>query len=601
MPNQRSKSHTLPCFVQNGSNPGEREKGGGQASAIELQRRRGTCTLWRSPYSSAERSTDASQSEWQALLQISTRAAEAIVAKSSCELDPGISTTGSRGQAHRNNSALSRSTTNGAFVSFVCWNPGGIQQPTMHWSSLFAAAYSDRFRADCYCDWSVGNRNRSGVENQEALFAGHELMHFRYLSVMSSNYWQTDRIKLTLFYCAILCNYQFDSTIITFNHSIFRLDYLEANVLMCLKFAIYNHSVLHRVTDRQTSHALWHFVLPSSGSVPLMCLENAFSISEVVRPSLHEELMKGQEIQTVGARVFVAAASEAPPKQRLLRDGTIQEVSTRSCDQPITGQENETCETSLAQYWIARGWQAYANHLWSSTVRQVLIRHGSSVLSYPADQVWRLAAAVDVAEEAPKIMVNPRQLLFAEPGYILLSLDYSQIELRLMAHFSGDRRLLDILHQGGDVFKQVAAGWLRKSSSDITPEERSGAKRICYSLIYGVGSGKLATDLGISKHQANELKASFMKEYNGVAVWIKSCTQQARQQGFVETVHGRRRFLPGLGSTSAAQRSHAERQAVNTACQASAADLMKAAMIGIHNRFSTSSLWSLTFDMNCRY
>lgn len=321
-----------------------------------------------------------------------------------------------------------------------------------------------------------------------------------------------------------------------------------------------------------------------------MCLENAFSISEVVRPSLHEELMKGQEIQTVGARVFVAAASEAPPKQRLLRDGTIQEVSTRSCDQPITGQENETCETSLAQYWIARGWQAYANHSWASTVRQVLIRHGSSVLSYPADQVWRLAAAVDVAEEAPKIMVNPRQLLFAEPGYILLSLDYSQIELRLMAHFSGDRRLLDILHQGGDVFKQVAAGWLRKSSSDITPEERSGAKRICYSLIYGVGSGKLATDLGISKHQANELKASFMKEYNGVAVWIKSCTQQARQQGFVETVHGRRRFLPGLGSTSAAQRSHAERQAVNTACQASAADLMKAAMIGIHNRFSTSSL-----------
>jgi len=218
-------------------------------------------------------------------------------------------------------------------------------------------------------------------------------------------------------------------------------------------------------------------------------------------------------------------------------------------------------------------------------VRQVLIQHGTSVLSYPADQVWRLAAAVDVSKEAAKIMVNPRQLLSAEPGYVLLSLDYSQIEVRLMAHFSGDQRLLDILHQGGDVFKQVAAGWLRKSASDITPEERSGAKRICYSLIYGVGSGKLAADLGISRHQANELKASFMKEYAGVAFWITSCTDQARQQGFVETVHGRRRFLPGLGSSSAAQRSHAERQAVNTACQASAADLMKAAMIGIHNRF----------------
>eukprot|EP00435_Cladocopium_sp_Y103_P020460 s2340_g5.t1 len=316
-----------------------------------------------------------------------------------------------------------------------------------------------------------------------------------------------------------------------------------------------------------------------------MCLENAFQISEVVRPSLHEELMKGevQAAAVAGARVFVAAASEAPPKQRLLREGA-------------------DGETSLAQYWLSRGWQVYADHAWSSTVRQVLIQHGTShgtsVLSYPADQVWRLAAAVDVSKEAPKIMVNPRQLLSAEPGYVLLSLDYSQIELRLMAHFSADQRLLNILHQGGDVFKQVAAGWLGKSSSDITPEERSGAKRICYSLIYGVGSGKLAADLGISRYQANELKASFMKEYAGVAFWITSCTDQARQQGFVETVHGRRRFLPGLGSSSAAQRSHAERQAVNTACQASAADLMKAAMIGIHNRLK--ELRSHASDGQCR-
>lgn len=311
-----------------------------------------------------------------------------------------------------------------------------------------------------------------------------------------------------------------------------------------------------------------------------MCLENAFQISEVVRPSLHEELMKG-DMQTSGARVFVASAAEAPPKPRLLREGSIQEVSTRTCDQPMNGQEGEP---SLAQYWLSRGWQVYADDARSSMVRQVLIQHGTSVLSYPADQVWRLAAAVDVSKEAPTIMVNPRQLLSAEPGYVLLSLDYSQIELRLMAHFSGDQRLLHILHQGGDVFKQVAAGWLGKCCSDITPEERSGAKRICYSLIYGVGSGKLAADLGISRHQANELRASFMKEYRGVALWITGCTAQARQQGFVETVHGRRRFLPLLGSASAAQRSHAERQAVNTACQASAADLMKAAMIGIHQR-----------------
>lgn len=332
----------------------------------------------------------------------------------------------------------------------------------------------------------------------------------------------------------------------------------------------------------------------AAGSVPLMCLENAFQINEVVRPSLHQELMQhGPDLQCAGARVFVACASEAPPKQRLLREGVIEDVSSSFCDQLLPDTD-----TSVAQYWASRGWHIYNDPSWASAVRQVLIRHGSSVLSYPADQVWRLAAAVDVGDESAKIQVNPRQLLCAEPGHVLLSLDYSQIEIRLMAHFSGDQRLLNILHQGGDVFKQVAAGWLSKSCSDISPEERSGAKRICYSLIYGVGISKLAADLGISTPQARELKASFMKEYAGVASWITTCTEQARQQGFVETVHGRRRFLPGLAAASAAERAHAERQAVNTACQASAADLMKAAMIGIHNRLK--QMRSHASDGRCR-
>ena len=196
----------------------------GRQVPIELQRRRGTCTLWRSPYSSAERSTDASQSEWQALLQISTRAAEAIVAKSSCELDPGISTTGSRGQAHRNNSALSRSTTNGAFVSFVCWNPGGIQQPTMHWSSLFAAAYSDRFRADCYCDWSVGNRNRSGVEKPRSFvcWSRADALSISFSDVIKllTDIYDLTELNWHFFCCAtfLLCNIMQLSVRFYYNH-----------------------------------------------------------------------------------------------------------------------------------------------------------------------------------------------------------------------------------------------------------------------------------------------------------------------------------------------------------------------------------------------
>ncbi|CAJ1419974.1 unnamed protein product [Effrenium voratum] len=245
----------------------------------------------------------------------------------------------------------------------------------------------------------------------------------------------------------------------------------------------------------------------AAGAAPLLCLEKAFEICEVSRPSLHEELSKGTQV-AAGTRVFVSAAFEPPPRRRL-REGAIHEVSERTCDQPMANSEEDV---SLADYWASRGWEVYKEESWRRSVQQVLVRHGNSVWSYPADQVWRLAAAVDVAEEdARKVLVNPRQLLAAEPGYVLLSLDYSQIEVRLMAHFSEDPRLLNILRNGGDVFKQIAAGWLGKDSSQVSAEERSGAKRICYSLIYGVGVARLAAELGISRSQANEFKSSFMK------------------------------------------------------------------------------------------
>lgn len=153
-----------------------------------------------------------------------------------------------------------------------------------------------------------------------------------------------------------------------------------------------------------------------------------------------------------------------------------------------------------------------------------------------------------------------------------------------MAHFSRDPRFVAILHSGGDVFRHVAAGWLQKPEGSVTAEERSGAKRICYGLIYGIGVGKLATELGISRAQAQEFQVSFMREYSGIATWIQAVRDQARRLGYVETLRGRRRFLPGLLSPGQADRAHAERQAVNTTCQASAADLVKQAMLRVHGR-----------------
>ncbi|CAK0869517.1 unnamed protein product [Prorocentrum cordatum] len=318
------------------------------------------------------------------------------------------------------------------------------------------------------------------------------------------------------------------------------------------------------------------------GSVPLLCLENPFEMREVARPSLQEELSAGLRPEP-GCRVFVASAASAPPRPRLLREGALHAVDERSCADVFPGGA-----APLADYWVAHGWSHYAEAATARAVRQVLVRHGphgASVLTYPADQVWRLAAPVRLEDgAAPPLLVNPRRLLVAGAGRVLVSLDYSQLEVRIMAHFSQDERFVEILHGDGDVFRHVAAGWLRKPEAAVTAEERSGAKRICYGLVYGIGAPRLAAELRISRAQAQEFQASFMREYAGVAAWVLRCSHRARQCGYVETLHGRQRFLPGLASRAAAERAHAERQAVNTSCQASAADLMKTAMLGIHRQ-----------------
>lgn len=315
-----------------------------------------------------------------------------------------------------------------------------------------------------------------------------------------------------------------------------------------------------------------------AGSLPLLCLDNAFEVREVQRPSLHEELCAGHRAET-GTRVFTAAATEPPPHPRRLREGILQVVGAASCADPFPGGS-----MSLASYWADHGWSSYTDEQRAQAVKQVSVRHGNNVLSYPADQVWRLAAPVSVSSSTPMLAVNPRQLLCAEHGHVMLSVDYSQLEVRLMAHFSQDPGFVQILHSDGDVFRHVAAGWLHKPEADVTAEERSGAKRICYGLIYGIGAARLASELGISRVQAQQFQESFMREYAGVAKWIQGCRDQARRCGYVETLHGRRRFLPAIAARGANERSHAERQAVNTACQASAADLMKTAMLAIHER-----------------
>eukprot|EP00929_Paragymnodinium_shiwhaense_P102803 TRINITY_DN66034_c0_g1_i2.p1 TRINITY_DN66034_c0_g1~~TRINITY_DN66034_c0_g1_i2.p1 ORF type:complete len:2071 (-),score=351.10 TRINITY_DN66034_c0_g1_i2:81-6293(-) len=337
----------------------------------------------------------------------------------------------------------------------------------------------------------------------------------------------------------------------------------------------------------------------AQGSVPLLHLENPFEVNEVWRPSVHDELVAAGTAaaqgaapagalgslatEMVGARVFVATAKQPPPQPRLLRGGRIVSIDQATCADALPGES-----TPLSEYWKKRGWTQYGAANYCSAVRQVVVqRAGGPRITYPADQVWRLAAPVKVAESTPKIFVNPRKALVAEDEYLILSCDYSQLEVRLMAHFSGDARFMEILRADGDVFRHVAAGWLRKPEAEVTAEERCGAKKTTYALLYGSGPTRLAHELSISRQMAAELQANFLREFAGVSAWLESCRAQARIAGYVETIRGRRRYLPALSSRVREERAQAERQAVNTVCQASAADLVKAAMLGIHERLKT--------------
>eukprot|EP00921_Rhytidocystis_pertsovi_P000158 GHVQ01000319.1.p1 GENE.GHVQ01000319.1~~GHVQ01000319.1.p1 ORF type:complete len:288 (-),score=25.13 GHVQ01000319.1:513-1328(-) len=130
----------------------------------------------------------------------------------------------------------------------------------------------------------------------------------------------------------------------------------------------------------------------------------------------------------------------------------------------------------------------------------------------------------------------------------------------------------------------MAATWLDKAESDVTTEERAGVKKLCYAIIYGMGTATLADDLDITSDEAEDLVLSFMQTFKGVSKFLRSHKRRSSVCGYVETILGRKRYLPHINNGTQAEKRRACRQAVNTLCQASAADIVKLAMVNIHRR-----------------
>jgi DNA polymerase-1 len=181
------------------------------------------------------------------------------------------------------------------------------------------------------------------------------------------------------------------------------------------------------------------------------------------------------------------------------------------------------------------------------------------------------------SEEGRKI----REAFIPSPGHLFLSADYSQIELRILAHLSQDERLLDAFHSDGDIHRQTAAEMYNIPQHEVTPEMRRQAKTINFGIIYGMGAFGLARRLGVSRQMAKEMIEHYFRRYEGVRSYIDRVIETARKLGYTETLLGRRRPIPELSSRNLAVRQQGERLAINSPIQGSAADLIKKAMIDV--------------------
>ncbi len=185
-----------------------------------------------------------------------------------------------------------------------------------------------------------------------------------------------------------------------------------------------------------------------------------------------------------------------------------------------------------------------------------------------------------------------REAFIPAEGFKLLSADYSQIELRIFAHYSGDDGLIEAFERGEDIHKRTASEIFRVSYDDVTPDMRRQAKTINFGIIYGMGPYKLSKTLGISQSEAKQIIERYFERYKGVKAFTENIVKEAGKKGYVKTLFGRKRWIPEIQSKNKTVAQQGERLAINTVIQGTAADIIKKAMVDIYEAFRREKLRS---------
>ena len=174
--------------------------------------------------------------------------------------------------------------------------------------------------------------------------------------------------------------------------------------------------------------------------------------------------------------------------------------------------------------------------------------------------------------------------------YIYIDADYSQIELRVLAHISEDKHMLEAFKNDEDIHVQAASKVLGIPKEEVTKEQRSSAKAVNFGIVYGISDFGLSEQLGISKKKAKEYIEQYLEKYSGIKKFMDDIVEIAKKQGYVETLFHRRRYIPEINSNNYMVRKFGERVAMNTPIQGTAADIMKIAMIDVYNKLKEENL-----------